>query len=735
MPPIPESPSPVEPEYRRGDGGSDVESAVWLLEQLELEAGAPGDRSRIRRAVEESVAAWPGRPGERWWRWLVEAGESLGLKCRALDCTPEQLLEVAREGGRVVLRLDREPGWSALAGTRGRKVLRLTPWGEVQRQWITAGRLRDDLHRADAGDVVRCVVLEPQLSGALVDESELQEWTPLRRAWALLKPESADVWIIALFALVSGMLAMAAPLAIEALVSTVTFGRLLQPVVVLSLMLLAFLSFRAAIHALQTYVVEIIQRRLFARVAADLGWRLPRTRHEALDGHVPRELVNRFFDIVSVQKITAQLLLDGITVILNTLIGMAVLGFYHPWLLGFDAVLLAMIVFTVFVLGRGAVATSIKESKVKYHMAAWLEDLADCGLTFRYDGAAEFALERTDRITYEYLSARRRHFRVLLRQIIFALGLQAVASTVLLGLGGWLVIQGQLTLGQLVAAELIVTVIVGSFAKLGKHMEAYYDLMASVDKLGHLFDLPVEKHDGLLSGLSEEPAEVAVHDVTYHYADGRCALGPTTLHIGRGARVAVTGPSGSGKSALLDLLFGLRSPTRGHITIDDCDPRELRPDILRRSVTLIRDIEVFEGSVAENIHLERPDVAAGDVRHALDLVGLHDDLLTLPHGLETEINSTGHPLSPTQLRKLMLARAVAGRPTLLLIDALLDALPDADAHRISERMFDPRQPWTVICVTGREQLASQATQRIALQRAPAETHGPRSTQREHSHAH
>lgn len=712
-----------------------MESAVWLIEQLELEAGAPGDRSRIRRAIDEAMAAWPGSAAERWWRWLIEAGESLGLKCRALDCTPEQLLEVAREGGRVVLRLEGTPAWSALAGTQGRKVLRLSPRGDVQRQWITAGRLREELHAAGAGEVTRCIVLEPRLSGALAEHAHDHHMPPLARAWALLRPESGDIWIIILFALVAGVLAMATPLAIEALVSTVTFGRLLQPIVVLSLMLLVFLAFQAAIRGLQTYVVEIIQRRLFARVTADLGWRLPRTQHDALDGHAPRELMNRFFDVVSVQKITAQLLLDGIAVVLNTLIGMAVLGFYHPWLLGFDVVLLVMIAFTVFVLGRGAVATSIQESKIKYRMAAWLEDLAACGLTFRYDGAAEFALERTDRITYEYLTARRQHFRVLLRQIIFALGLQAVASTVLLGLGGWLVIQGQLTLGQLVAAELIVTVIVSSFAKLGKHMEAFYDLMASVDKLGHLFDLPVEHQDGLLSGLTEGPAEVKVHEVSYHYADGRPALGPTTLSVSAGARVVVTGPSGSGKSVLLDLLFGLRTPHGGHLTIDDCDPRELRPDTLRRSVTLIREIEIFEGTVAENVHLERPEVAAGDVRHALELVGLYDDLLALPHGLETELNSTGYPLSRTQLRKLMLARAVAGRPTLLLIDALLDALPDADLGQIAERLFDARQPWTLIVVTGRESLRTQATQHVTLSRTAADGHGSQPKPRDHSHAH
>jgi ABC-type bacteriocin/lantibiotic exporter with double-glycine peptidase domain len=100
---------------------------------------------------------------------------------------------------------------------------------------------------------------------------------------------------------------------------------------------------------------------------------------------------------------------------------------------------------------------------------------ADTGFE-RYEGSAQFALERADHLIFDYLTARASHFRILMRQIVFALGMQAVASTVLLGLGGWLVISAQLTLGQLVAAELIVAVIVGSFAKLGKHMESFYDV-------------------------------------------------------------------------------------------------------------------------------------------------------------------------------------------------------------------------------------------------------------------
>ncbi len=687
----------------------DLEAAAWLFEQLAVQAGQPADRSRIRRALEEAAAAWPAGPADRWWKWLVEAARSLGLKCKIVDCTFEQLAEVAREEGRIITRVGDDRRWKAISATSGRKFRVLRPLRNQNQIWVNSRRLKSLLEVRDRDDLTRCLVVEPSLTGQPHPTIDAEELTPFGRLWALLKPEAGDIWIILIFALVTGLLALATPLAVEKLVNTVAFGRLLQPVVILALMLLAVLSFSAALRALQTYVVEIIQQRLFARVSADLSYRLPRAEIDHLDGQNGRELVNRFFDVITVQKVSAQLLLDGISLVLGALIGMAVLAFYHPWLLGFDVVLLALIAFVIFVLGRGAVSTSVKESKMKYRMAAWLEDLVGCPTAFRHSGAAEFALDRADRLTYEYLSARKSHFRVLMRQIIFALGLQAVASTVLLGLGGWLVISGQLTLGQLVAAELIVTVIVGSFAKLGKHMESYYDVMAAVDKLGVLFDLPMERQDGLLTLPGSQPADVLFSGVSYTNRFGHRVLNDVHMVIDSGERLVLTGPSGSGKSQLLDLMFGSRMPSSGHIAINGIDPRDMRPDALRKHVSLARDLEVFAGTVAENVHLERPDVSTGNVRDVLEHVGLLDPVLQLPDGLDTPLVDGGFPLTTNQARKLMLARAIVGRPRLLLIDGLLDALPDEEVGLLSALLFDLKQPWTLVMVTGRSTIIDQAT--------------------------
>ena len=429
------------------------------------------------------------------------------------------------------------------------------------------------------------------------------------------------------------------------------------------------------IRALLAYVVEVIQRRLFIRVVEDLAYRLPRVQQTSFDNLNGPELLNRFFEVVTVQKVVASLLLDGIAIVLQTVIGMLVLAFYHPFLLGFDIVLLLLIAFVIFVLGRGAVRTSLTESRAKYAVAAWLQELARHPTAIKLHSGAQFGLDRADQLAIRWLDARREHFSVVLRQTLFALGLQAVAATVLLGLGGWLVIQGQLTLGQLVAAELIVMLIVGSFAKLGKHMESFYDLLTSVDKLGHLFDLPIEAHDKLFHLRDRSPARVAVRQVNYQYGS-RQVLRDVSLEIQPGESVALVGPAGCGKSTLLDLLCGLRQPASGHIELDGIDLRELRPDSLREHIGLARGVEIFHGTIDENVHFNRPNVSTLDVREAVHAVNLLDDVLRLPEGLNTELQTHGAPLSSSQALRLMLARAMVERPRLLLIDGTLDALPD-----------------------------------------------------------
>jgi ABC-type multidrug transport system fused ATPase/permease subunit len=239
-------------------------------------------------------------------------------------------------------------------------------------------------------------------------------------------------------------------------------------------------------------------------------------------------------------------------------------------------------------------------------------------------------------------------------------------------------------------------------------------LLASVDKLGHLFDLPIERTDGLLTFGEEGPASVKLHHVTYGYPGHKYVLDDVTFEIAPSDRIALTGDTGAGKSVLLDLIQGQRPLSLGHLLIDQIDPRDLRPDVVRRAVALVRDVEIFEGTISENVHLERPGITSHEIQDVLKNLGILDVILTLPDGLDTPLTPAGRPLSDNQCRLLMLARAIVGRPRLLLIDGLLDQLPDRLLADVVPRIIAPENPWTLILATGRQSLIDACDRELNL---------------------
>jgi ABC-type bacteriocin/lantibiotic exporter with double-glycine peptidase domain len=460
----------------------------------------------------------------------------------------------------------------------------------------------------------------------------------------------------------------------------------------------------------------MIQRRVFARVAADLAYRLPRVRAEAFDAEHGPERVNRFFDVLTVQKVGGLLLLDGITVVLQAAFGLLILAFYHPYMLTFDVVLLIVLTFIVFQLGRGAIRTSIRESRAKYAVAGALQEMARADVAFKTGRAPEFAIERADRLTRSYLLARRDHFHILMRQIIFALGTQAVATAALLGLGGWLVIERQLTLGQLVAAELVVATVVGSFTKLGKHLEGWYDLMAAVEKLGHLVDLPLERHGGEAPLFDGAGIAIALRDVSYSYDEHHDALQGLSLEIAAGEHVAIVGPSGSGRSTLAQLLYGLRAPSRGSVTYDGLNLSDLDLEAVRDHVALVHDIDVVEDSILDNVRMGRHGVTLRAVYQALEAVRLSEEVARLPHGLHTRLSASGSPLSRGQARRLMLARALAGKPKVVILDEALDGLELDARGAVLDSFFAAQAGFTLVVITSSPEVAARCGRTIAVVR-------------------
>ena len=515
--------------------------------------------------------------------------------------------------------------------------------------------------------------------------------SPGQRLWALLRLERDDLVAIVAYASVVGLLTLATPLAVQALVSSVAFGTLLQPIVVLSTLLLAALGFQAVIRALQTQVVELIQERLFIRTSMDLAWRLPRVKRAAAEHStgLSAETVNRFFDVVTLQKTSSFLLTDGIATVLQVAIGVLVLAFYHPALLGFAAVLVVLIVLVIVTPWRMGLLTSIEESKAKYGIAAWLQTLASSTALFRGSESAQFAIDRADALTRRYLDSRRRHFRILFGQTIGGLALQVFASAALLGLGGWLVLQRELTLGQLIAAELIVTSVTSGLAKSGKLLDSAYDLLTSLDKIGHMLDLPIEDESRVEAIPFEGPLRVEVQQAA---DEGHS---PLSFDVAPGARLAIVGAEGH---PLAEWLASLRVPASGSVSLNGVETSRARESEVCEQISLIQRRDIFEGSVLENVTAGRQSISTLEARAALETVGLLTTLRALPDGLDTRLQAHGFPLSQPNIVQLLVARAIVGRPCLIVINKSLESLDSETRARCVAALTNPAASWTLICL-------------------------------------
>lgn len=538
--------------------------------------------------------------------------------------------------------------------------------------------------------------------------------SPQMRCLALLRPEFRDIAILIFLALTSGVLYLATPIAVDAVVNNIAFGGrdsvYLQALLTLSIALFIFLLFLGVIRASQHYVMEIVQQRLVMRMAADISYRLPRAKYDALNAKMKPDLVNRFFDILTVEKSSALLLLEGVNLVLGAIVGLVVLAFYHPFLLLFNMILIGLVLLITFTMGHKAVSTKVNESYKKHALAGWLEQIALYPLLFKSDMGPELACQRADQLGNEYLSARKEHFHILIRQIIGFLGLQALANAALLSVGGYLVLQGELTLGQLVASELIVAGIVASLSNMGKHLEAFYDAMGSVDKLGYIVDLPIERLGGKSveeASSEREPFEVEFRKMSFNYGPNKQIIEDFSQLFPPGSRVAITGPLGSGSTSMLDILFGLREPNNGQVLVNGIDLRQWDLRKFRASTSLLRNEGIFEGTVLENILVGRENISLKAVNEALERVHLTETIAQFENGLDTQLKVGASTLSFSSRILLVLARVLVDPPSMLIVDRFLKELDMELRSKIVDELFNRSRPWTLFLATWDKELVSR----------------------------
>lgn len=535
--------------------------------------------------------------------------------------------------------------------------------------------------------------------------------SPLQLIRQLIVLERDDIITLIAYGLGIGLMSLATPVAVQTLVNTVAFGALFQPLVVLALILFVLVGFSNTLSGLQFYVMDMLQRRLFVRLLGETAHRLQKARIECSDHHHLPELVNRFLDVVNLNKAATAILLETLGYVLQTLIGMILLAFYHPLLLAFDVFLIISLGVILFGLGKNGIQTAIAQSKAKYEVLAWLENIAENLVITKSAKAQEFLHSKTEQVAENYLNACAKHFAVLSRQNTSGLVLHTLANTLLLGMGGWMVLERQLSLGQLIAAELIVSNVMYGLTRLGKTLSSFYTLIVSGDKLSHLLDIPQELAQGSLVNPSSTAYQVDVHSIFLAESPNVDKVQGLELHLQAGEKVVIS--SGADRGSVLDVLYGLRLPVSGYVRLNDHDLRDLNLRLLRDTVCLVRDVEIIDASVLDNLRLSR-EIELSVLWDALAKVGLQETVAHLINGLNHELPSNGAPLTAEQCLRLTLARALAATPRLLLLDGTLDRIDQRVLPELLDYLFADNAPWTLIITSHHPMVIARATRHLKI---------------------
>ena len=532
----------------------------------------------------------------------------------------------------------------------------------------------------------------------------------------LFRLERRILGLIVSYSIAIGLFSLIVPLTVQELVNTFAFA--LQPITIVTLaaVMVAGLLFVGAFRALQYYAVEVLERRIFARVAIAMAQQLPHLRYQ---GFKPR-YANYFVETILMQRAVSVLLVDLINVIVGGAVGMTILVFYHPYFLLFNAILLVGFNVVFFLMSHGGLKADMELSHAKYDTLHWFQEIAYNLLHFKSTDSQALLVKKTDQLLDTYVSVRKSRFGILIRQYLGSLGWQALAHSGLIATAGWLLGIGQLTLGQFAAAEVVVSGILSSFDGVVKRMGHIYYFLTALTELSFLFSLPKDQDTATLSIPLPDPTvhgiRVTCKDLTFAPAGGPPVFEHFNLEVTPGEKIGIYADTTMAKTALARVLGGLESPTSGVIRYNGVDLRHLNLDSVNRFRGFILDsqLSLFEGTLEENILLGRDYIPYSDVRWALRFTELEEEVDALPHGLKTHVRAAGKIFAPTHIVRILVARAILGRPQLLIFEGILHNMHPAMRETILRRLCSKEEPWSVIFVSNDPNLTPHVDRRIML---------------------
>ena len=527
--------------------------------------------------------------------------------------------------------------------------------------------------------------------------------TPSQRLFRMLSLDSREIFVIYAYAIFNGLLNLSVPLGVQAIIGFVISAEFSSSWGLLIFIVVVGVTISGIIQILQLSLTELLQRRIFTRASFEFAYRIPRFKMEAISDFYAPELINRFFDTLNIQKGLPKILIDVSTSVLQILFGLILLSFYHPFFVFFGIALVGMITLIFFITGPKGLKTSLLESKYKYQVAHWLEELARVMGTFKLAGETELPNNKMNHYVTNYLKFRKQHFNILILQFSNIVAFKTIVTGGLLILGSILVINQEINLGQFVASEIIILLVLTASEKLILTMETVYDVLTGLEKLGQVSDVEIENDEGIdLEEITKgKGISVELSRLTYRYpGKHRPTIKDVSFTVGVGEKVCITGVNESGKSTLLSLISGLYYDYEGSIHFIGVPLGDINIMSFR---SVIGDNlgmqDLFYGTLEENLTVGKSDIDQEGLLWAIKEVGLRDFFKQLPKGLSTMIHPEGQGLSTSIKQKIILARTLAEKPKLIVTDHTLHGLDFEDRKHISSILIDPKASWTLLSVT------------------------------------
>ena len=531
--------------------------------------------------------------------------------------------------------------------------------------------------------------------------------SPVSRIFNLVKLERKEISAVYYYAILNGLIQLSLPLGVQAIIGFVLGASMRASLIVLIILVVTGVLVAGIMQVNQMKIVEKIQQKIFVRYSFAFAQHIPKLDLKKTDNAYLPELVNRFFDIPVLQKSLTKILLDIPTASIQILFGLILLSFYHPAFILFGVILIILLWMILRYTGNQGLQTSIEESTYKYKVAGWLEETARVIKTIKLTKSNDLHLQKTDEQVTGYLDARNRHFKILLFQYYVLVIFKTVITAAMLIVGTILLVNQQLNIGQFIAAEIIILLVLNSVEKLIMNLGSVYDTLTSVEKLSNLTDNPVEENGSIQLPETGDGIKVEMQNLSFSYNNKNNILQNISLAINAGEKVCIKGNDSSGKSTLLKVLAGAYPDFKGAFLVDGIPLGNYNLNSVRSQMgVLMNQQDIFNGTVWENIALGNKSISMETVINISETVGLSDFIATLKNGYDTILDPTGKRLPRNVIHKILLVRALAGKPRLLLLEEPWQNLENGQRNQIMQLLLEIKHT-TLIVVSNDDDFAKK----------------------------